>query len=188
MRKCFLLRTQSRLFMFVMFMYEILAALSCIGISAPAWADDSLLPDMAFQIDCSQNSRRDFDDQVARYFTDQGFRVVDVAKSRADQGGDPGRHELLGVDRRDRIVKVVSFPRRPNHLSFSLVSMPPTRQDPGFESAVENFFTRELICEVSQITTHENGVDGVASFKAELDRLDALLQSAEGLDPSASRH
>jgi hypothetical protein len=143
---------------------------------------------MAFQIDCSQNSRRDFDDQVVRYLTDQGFRVVDIAKTQRIQGGDePGRHELAGIDRRDRIFRLVSLPRRPNLLSFTLVSTPPTRHDAGFDSAIESFFSRELICDVSQIVTHENGVGTVANFKAEVDRLNAVLQASEGLDASTSR-
>jgi hypothetical protein len=53
---------------------------------------------------------------------------------------------------------------------------------------VQSFFSRDLICDVSQITTNDNGSDGVASFRAQVDRLDALLQASEGLDPSAAKH
>jgi hypothetical protein len=163
------------------------AALASSAVPAAGYGDDSLQPDTAFQIDCSQNARTDFDDQVARYLTDQGFRVVDIGKTQRTQGDDPGRHELAGIDRRDRIVRLVSFPRRPNHLSFSLVSTPPTRHDNGFDSAIESFFSRELICDVSQIVTHENSIDTLANFKAEAERLNAVLQASEGLDASVSK-
>lgn len=161
---------------------------SCLGLALEARADEGLLPDLSFQIDCSRTSRTDFDDQVLRYLTEQGFRVVNAAKSPGNAGEDPGRHELRGVDRHDRIVSVVSFPRRPDHLTFSLLSMPPTHHDLAFDAAVQSFFSRDLICDVSQITTNDNGSDGVASFRAQVDRLDALLQASEGLDPSAAKH
>lgn len=166
----------------------VLAGISCLGWSAQGQTEDPLLPDFAFQIDCSQNSRPDFDDQVIRYLTQQGFRVVDVAKSHGISADDPDRHVLRGIDRHDRIVSVVSFPRRPNHLTFSLLSLPPTHHDLAFDGAVQSFFSRDLICEVSQITTNDNGVDGVASFRAQVGQLDSLLQAAEGLDPSSAKH
>jgi len=183
MRKNSLLRTRSGLVMLLA-----AAGVSCLGLGSLADADDGLQPDTAFQLDCSQNARSDFDDQVTRYFTQQGFRVVDLAKLHADAGGDAGRHELAGIDRRNRIVRIVSFPRRPNHLSFTLLSMPPTRHDPGFDGAVQSFFSRDLICEVTQILTNDNTADSVANFEAEVAGLTALLQTAEGVDASASKH
>jgi hypothetical protein len=157
------------------------AGLWSIGMGSCAKADGALLPDLTFQIDCSQNPRPDFDDQVTRYLTEQGFRVLDATKSNGKGTDDPGRHELRAIDRRNRIIRLVSFPRRPNHLTFSLLSAPPTRHDIAFDGQVETFFSRDLICEVSQITTHENGPDDVADFRAEVDRLSASLQVAEGL-------
>jgi len=164
------------------------AGLSWIGLLSTAHADDSLLPDMQFQVDCSENPRPDFDDQVTRYLTDQGFRVVDIGKSHVDRSTDADGHELRGIDRRNRIVSLVSFPRRPNHLSFTLLSMPPTRHNEAFDSAIQNFFSRDLICDVSQVAIHENNGDSLASFQAEVDRLNALLQRAEGMDASSSPH
>jgi len=162
--------------------------LLCLGRPTRGYADDSLLPDLEFQIDCSQNPRTDFNDQVARYLTEQGFRVADTGKSQSHPSADEGRNELTGIDRRNRIVTVTSFPRRPNLLSFTLLSPPPTRHDPGFDSAIQTFFSRDLICDVSQVVTHENSIDSVASFTAKVDRINTLLQASEGLDASSSKH
>ena len=162
-------------------------ALLCMVMPTRASADDSLLPDLGFQVDCSQNPRSDFEDQVARYLTDQGFRVVDMGKSQAHPGTEEGRHELTGIDRRNRIVTVASFPRRPNLVSFTLLSAPPTRHDPGFDSAIQTFFSRDLICEVSQIVTHDNSQDSAARFTAEVNRVNALLDASDGMDASSSK-
>jgi hypothetical protein len=182
MRKRFSVRTNVALF-------ALGNAVALLGIGMPTrgYADDTLLPDLVFQVDCSQNPRSDFEDQVARYLTDQGFRVVDTGKSPAHPGADEGRHELTGIDRRNRIVTIASFPRRPNLVTFTLLSTPPTRHDPGFDSAIQTFFSRDLICEVSQIVTHDNSPDSVASFTAEVNRINALLDVSDGMDASTSK-
>lgn len=165
-----------------------LALLCVVGMPTRGYADDSLLPDLAFQVDCSQNPRSDFEDQVTRYLTDQGFRVGDTGISQAHAGAEQGRHELTGIDRRNRIVTVSSFPRRPNLVSFTLLSTPPTRHDPGFDSAIQTFFSRDLICEVRQIVTHDNGSDSVASFMEEVARINAVLEAADGMDAASAKH
>jgi hypothetical protein len=44
-----------------------------------------------------------------------------------------------------------------------------------------------LICEVSQIVTHDNSPDSVASFTAEVNRINALLDVSDGMDASTSK-
>lgn len=159
-----------------------LLALALALCSWPVYAQTRLLVrDLTFNFDCKdQQESSNVEDLLEEFLRNKGFDALNLGRVRR-QHSVPGLDVyVLGMDKKSRIIRLVSFPQHHSY-ALSLVSPPPTEHDSQLENALLQFVPDRLGCKTREVTRNSNGVDAIQIYEKEVRRIENLFREVDDI-------
>jgi hypothetical protein len=150
-----------------------------------AWAaaqeDRSLSPDLSFWFDCRGDAYPASEPAIENFLAARGFRVLN--KVRLARERNVHLHftlNIVAIDRRQGIVKLMGFPHSDGSYSVGLYTAPPTRRAIETESALLGLVT-EIGCTTRQIARNENSSERIGYYEELFQLYEGWFQQAENM-------
>jgi hypothetical protein len=132
--------------------------------------------DLAFHFVCEQTIPASLEDAIEGFLKREGFKVLNQARIMRSRGLSPFDILIFGLDNKHRIGKFTGLPRTKGKYAVSLITPPPTDRSSDLEEGVLKLVSKQLGCEVQQVTRHDNEANTRASFERHYKVMEDLFQ------------
>src|SRR5215831_13197308 len=153
----------------VTWIFAILLAALFAGLTESVRAQSaSLQADFAFLFACKQNDQTTMEGQIEKFLSDEGFKVLNQARTNRKRGAPSFGVLVFGLDEKRRIITVNALPPREGRYAASLITPPPTHRSAALEDAFLKFVADQLGCETYQVSRNENAADMLDAYDRHL--------------------
>jgi len=160
----------------------ILFVAAFLPVQKAAFAQAALSPDLALQFVCADTERSRLEDAAVEFLHDKDFQVLNVGRVQRDHGVNVLDVDISALDKNERAIQIMSLPPSQGTFDLLFTSKPPTNRDRNFESALIDFVSSTMKCDLRHITRYQNGADKTDFFESyEVARFHTLWQEAEDL-------
>ena len=155
-------------------------ALSSVG-HTNAQLAARVTPDLAFHFHCDQVAPSTLENKIQKFLERSGFRVLNQARIQREHDSAIFDILIFGLDRKGGIFNFTALPGSGGRYAASLITPPPTVRSVDLEASTLNLISKDLSCDIRQVSRSENSADTRDAYEQHYNRIEDLYRQAEEL-------